>query len=631
MTGPAWAATRKSRVVRAGVVESLALGWRAGRGRLLLMVLLTLVGAVLPVTAAWFMKETIDRLVRPDADPGTVLPTILGFVTAGLLIAVLGRAIQYLRAESNRAIALLAQDRLFAALERFTGIARFEDPSYQDTLRLAQQASGYASGQVLGGLLGTVTALISLVGFLGSLLVISPMLSAVVVLAIAPSLLIQLRLSRTYARMAWEISPAQRREFFYGSLLSTEQAAKEIRLFGTGPLLRDRMRTERGIANLAHRRLDRQELLTHGGLALLSAAITGGGLIWAALQAASGQLSVGSISMLIAAIAGVLSATDDATSSIAQGHQQLLLFDHYLRVTRAEPDLPVRGTGRRLPALKTGIELQNVWFRYAPDHPWALRGVNLIIPRGRAVALVGANGAGKSTLVKLLCRFYDPDRGAITWDGTDIRDIPPSELRERMSVVFQDFMRYDLTAAENIGLGDVTAINDPERLAEAARKAGVHETLATLPNGYRTQLSRVFRAGSEDADPGTGVDLSGGQWQRVALARALLRDRRDLLILDEPSSGLDPAAEYEVSARLREHRAGRTSVLISHRLGTIRDADVIVTLVDGRVAEQGSHDELMRRDGHYAELFRLQGRGYQTVDEPLPVHQRGEDVAWPTS
>ena len=476
-----------------------------------------------------------------------------------------------------------------------------------------------------------MTALISLVGFLGSLLVISPLLSAVVVLAIAPSLLVQLRLARTHARMTWEISPVQRREVFYGSLLSTVEAAKEIRLFGAGPLLRDRMRTERSTANLAHRRLDRQELVTHGGLALLSAAITGGGLIWAALQAASGQLSVGSISMLIAAIAGILSATDVATSSIAQAHQQLLLFDHYLRVTRAEPDLPVRGTGRRLPALKTGIELRNVWFRYAPDHPWALRGVDLVIPRGRTVALVGANGAGKSTLVKLLCRFYDPDRGAITWDGTDIRDIPPSELRERMSVVFQDFMHYDLTAAENIGLGDVTAMNDPDRLEEAARKAGVHETLAALPNGYRTQLSRVFHGGLEEPDPSTGVELSGGQWQRVALARAMLRDRRDLLILDEPSSGLDPAAEYEVSARLREHRAGRTSLLISHRLGTIRDADMIVTLVDGRIAEQGSHDELMRRDGHYAELFRLQGRGYQLVDDSWPVDPRGEGVAWRTS
>ncbi|GIJ28691.1 multidrug ABC transporter permease [Micromonospora qiuiae] len=631
MSTPARVVGWKAWGARSGVAEAISLAWRAGRARLLLEVLVTLTGAALPVAAAWFTKETIDRLVRADVEPRTVLPAVLGLVGSGLLVAVSTRVARYLRAESDRAIGLIAQDRLFASLERFTGLARFEDPSFQDTLRLAQQSSGYASGQLVGGLLSTLTALVTAAGFVGSLLVISPLLTLVVVLAAGPALLAQLRLSRRQARVAWEISPVQRREFFYSTLLSTVEAAKEIRLFGTGPFLRDRMRAERIASNLAHRRLDRQELLTHGGLALMSAAIGGAGLVWAAVQAASGHLSVGSISMLVAAIAGVQNGMAQATSSVANAHQQLLLFDHYLTVTRAAPDLPVRKTGRRLSSLTTGIELRDVWFRYGADHPWVLRGVNLVIPRGRVVALVGANGAGKSTLVKLLCRFYDPERGTITWDGEDIRDLSPEELRHRMSVVFQDFMRYDLTAAENVGMGDITAMGEPRRLEQAARMAGVHETLTALPAGYRTQLSRVFHGGLNGSDESIGVQLSGGQWQRVALARAFLRDRRDLLILDEPSSGLDPAAEYELSARLREHRAGQTSILISHRLGTIRDADVIVTLVDGRVAEEGSHDELMRRGGHYAELFRLQARGYQSVDPAKPAAARREDVGWSTS
>ncbi|MFI6226726.1 ABC transporter ATP-binding protein [Micromonospora echinospora] len=620
-----------SRLTESGVAEALALAWQAGHGRLVLEVLVTLVSAGLPVGAAWFTKETIDRLVRPDAGLRAVLPVVAGLVATGLLAAVSSRVTRYLRAEGDRAVALIAQDRLFSSLERFTGLARFEDPSFQDTLRLGQQSSGYASGQIVGALLSTLTALVTAAGFLGSLLLISPMLALVVVLAAVPALLAQLRLSRRHARMTWEISPVQRREFFYSSLLSSVQAAKEIRLFGTGPFLRERMRAERARSNLAHRQVDRHELLTHGGLALLSAAIGGAGLLWAAAQATAGQISVGSIAMLIAAIAGLQGATVQATSAVAGAHQQLLLFSHYRTVTRAAPDLPVRGTERRLPALSSGIELRDVWFRYGPDHPWVLRGVSLVIPRGQVLALVGANGAGKSTLVKLLCRFYDPDRGAITWDGVDIRDVPPEELRHRMSVVFQDFMRYDLTAAENVAMGDVTAVGDPGRLERAARLAGVHETLAALPAGYRTQLSRIFHGGPAGSDESVGVQLSGGQWQRVALARAFLRDHRDLLVLDEPSSGLDPAAEYELSTRLREHRAGRTSVLISHRLGTIRDADVIVTLVDGRVAERGSHDELISRDGHYAKLFRLQARGYHDV----PATARGEvhekEAEWHTS
>jgi ATP-binding cassette subfamily B protein len=234
---------------------------------------------------------------------------------------------------------------------------------------------------------------------------------------------------------------------------------------------------------------------------------------------------------------------------------------------------------------------------------------------------VGLNGAGKSTLIKLLCRFYDPSRGSIRWDGVDLREVPPAELRRRMGVLFQDYMCYDLTAAENIAMGEIEALHDRPRIEGAARLAGVHDVVRALPRGYDTMLSRIFFHEEEEAADEAGVVLSGGQWQRLALARTLLREGRDLLVLDEPSAGLDARAEHEIHTRLARHRAGRTSLLVSHRLGAVRAADLIVVLRDGEIAERGTHDELMAAGGGYAELFDLQARDYLAGAAITEVHE----------
>ncbi len=295
---------------------------------------------------------------------------------------------------------------------------------------------------------------------------------------------------------------------------------------------------------------------------------------------------------------------------ISGAHRALVNLGPYVDVVTMGADLPQPAQPVELPPLRNGIELVDVWFRYDPEQPWILEGLTTRIVAGEALALVGLNGAGKSTLIKLLCRFYDPDRGAILWDGIDIRDVAVPELRQRLGVLFQDFMEYDLTAAENIGVGDIDALGDEQRVAAAARAAGVAAKIESLPRRYATMLSRVFfREGAKD-DPEMGVSLSGGQWQRVALARTFMREGRDLLILDEPSSGLDAEAEYEIHRRLGEHRDGRTSLLVSHRLSSVRDADRIVVLAQGRIVEEGTHRVLMDLDGQYARLFRLQARGY---------------------
>jgi ATP-binding cassette, subfamily B, bacterial len=401
------------------------------------------------------------------------------------------------------------------------------------------------------------------------------------------------------------------------------QAVKEVRLFGLGAFLRTRMLRELDAVQDANRRMDRRELRAQGLLGLLGALVAGAGLVWAINAARGGKLSVGDVSVFVAAVAGTQSALATIVRDIADGHHSLLMFDHYQAVLGAGPDLPVPATQAAVCRLEQGIELRDVWFRYSDEQPWVLRGVNLTIPRGAAVALVGLNGAGKTTLVKLLCRFYDPLLGSIRWDGVDLRDLSVEQLRRRIGAVFQDFMAYDLTARENIGLGDLAALDDRDRVAAAARRARIDGAIERLPNGYDTLLTRIFFGEADRDDPETGAFLSGGQWQRIALARAFLREDPDLLILDEPSSGLDAEAEHDIHARLRRYRAGRTSVLISHRLSAVRDADLIVALDDGEVVEQGTHQDLLAAGGHYARLFDLQARGYRAEDSALAIQPAG--------
>ena len=327
-------------------------------------------------------------------------------------------------------------------------------------------------------------------------------------------------------------------------------------------------------------------------------------LLIVAGQAGDGDLSAGDVFVIVAAIAGVQTASSGMVTTAGHLLEAVLLLGHYrdfMAAAQAEP-----GGGEPCPPLREAIECRDVWFRYTPEHPWVLEGVSFRIEAGEAVALVGLNGAGKSTLVKLLCRLYDPERGSITWDGADLRTFDVASLRRRIATVFQDFMEYDLSAAENVALGDAERLDDRAAVERAAAGAGVDGVLRELPRGYDTLLSRIFADG-EDA----GVELSGGQWQRIAVARMLMRPDPDVLILDEPSAGLDAEAEHELHQRLLSRREGTTSILISHRLSAVAMAERIVVLSGGRIIESGSHAQLMASGGEYARLFTLQASGYQ--------------------
>ncbi|MFI5753668.1 ABC transporter ATP-binding protein [Streptomyces sp. NPDC051569] len=572
--------------------------------------------ALLPVAAAWLTKLTLDEIVdgngvRAAVTPGAALAVL------GLVKGVVPHASTRVRSRMERQVGLHAQRNLFEAVERIVGLGPFENPAFLDRLRLAKQAGGRSPLQVVDGFIGIAQSVVAMTAFVASLAVMAPELSVFVMGFGIPVVIAEVLLARKRTGMLWSISPTERREFFYDQLLSNVDAAKEIRLYALGRFLRNRMLDDRRRINTAREKMDRHTFRIQAGLGLMAALVAGAGFLWAVQAAGSGILTVGDVTMLVAAIAAVQAGLAQFAMQTATAHEALVMFAHYEAVTKAERDLPLAVGPRKIEPLRGEIELRDVWFRYSDNDPWVLRGVNLRIEAGKSVALVGLNGAGKSTLVKLLCRFYDPTRGKILWDGIDVRDLDVEEFRDRLGAVFQDFMHYDMTAAENVAMGDLSALGNSSRVQEAAGHAGIHKKLMSLPRAYETLLSRIFFLESEKGNEESGVLLSGGEWQRVALARIFLRSDRDFFILDEPTSGLDPEAEYEIHAALSQLRTGRTSLIISHRLGTVRHADQIVVLADGGIVELGSHDDLMEADGDYARLFGTQAAGYVESSENL--------------
>jgi ATP-binding cassette subfamily B protein len=608
----------------------LGLVWAASPVGALSLIALAVTGGMTPTAIAWLQRAVLNDLVPHggriaarlgagaaaahgvDSSHVVTLAVILGGV--GVLSALTQYGRGYVESELRRGMSLIIPDRMFRAINAFPGMSRFESPEFADKIRMVQQLNNGTVTRLVSSGLQCAQSLVTAIGMFGTLEVISPVLAAIVAGTAVPAVAAQVTLSRRRARLEWRKSPALRRHMFYSRLLSDRDAAQEVRLFGLGDFLRNRMLTELRLVNRGQRALDRRTLSVEGSLSLLAAAIGAAGTVWVVRQAAAGHLSVGDVSMFALAVVSVQGAISSVVSRLADVYQGLMMFGHYVDVVSAGPDLPLAPVPRPVPPLRSGIEVRDVWFRYDDAHPWVLRGVSLFIPFGRPVALIGLNGAGKSTLVKLICRLYDPGRGAILWDGVDIRDVSPQDLRSRIGTVFQDYMCYDLTATENVGLGDLGRLRDLPRIRAAAAQAGVHGKLASLPRGYDTLLSRVFFDNQDRENPETGVILSGGEWQRLAVARGFMRADHDLLILDEPSSGMDAVAEHALHTRLCAMREGRTSLLISHRLGSVRDADVIHVLSAGQVIERGTHQELMAAEGEYHRLFTLQASGYQ--EEP---------------
>lgn len=596
---------RRGRQVVGCALAALRLQARAAPVASLATLAITIVLGLLPAVAAWLLKRLLDELAAGHAAGGIAAAAA---AMAGLTVAV-ALFSGFLLVQVRRALTLAVERVLFTHVGRIEELGPFEDPAFHDRLKLAQESAQTAPHEVADFVFLALQTAITVSTLAGVVIALSPLVAVAYLACALTGLVAALARGRAYAAMAATTTEVFRRRDFYRATLTDPRAAKEIRLFGLGDLLLARMLGALDRATRAATAVERRSLLWQVGLALLNAGATAAGAVLVTAGALAGRLQIGDVAMFLAATGAVQHILTQLLAGISTTRAALASFETYLEVLAATPVPPVRPPAQ---PLQHRILLEDVWFRYAEDRPWVLAGVDLEIPAGTSIGLVGVNGAGKSTLVKIVCGMYAPQRGRVLWDGVDIQTLDPASLRRRLAATFQDFMTYDLTAAENIGLGDVTALDDRARIHAAASQAGIADELAALPRGYDTQLSRVLSA--EDFPGGGGTTLSGGQWQRVAIARALMRADADLVILDEPSAGLDPEAEHALSRAIATRFAGRARLLISHRLGSLRIADRIVVLEDGRIVERGTHAELMRTPSRYARLFTLQAESY--LDAP---------------
>jgi ATP-binding cassette subfamily B protein len=480
-------------------------------------------------------------------------------------------------------------------------VEQFEDPEFHDFLQRARRQAG---GRItlVATLLGIGQALLTLAFLMTALVVYNPWLLVLMVVAVIPSFLGEAHHAGRSHNVFYQWT-SQRRELDYLRLMAAStETAKEMKLFGLSGFFIGRYRKLADQLHEANRGIMVSRAVTGTVFTALSTAAYYGAVAFVVVQAVAAAITIGTLTFLIGAFDRARTLVSATLLQVALVYEEsLFLGDLYsfldLRSRQTPPSDP-----RPFPTpVREGFVFEDVGFRYPGAERWAVRNVSFRIAPGERVALVGENGAGKTTIVKLLTRLYDPTEGRVLLDGVDLRDYDPLELRSRMGVIFQDFVRYDMLARENVAVGRIEAAGDHERIVEASRKSLALDVVQRLDGGFDQMLGRRF---------GGGVDLSGGEWQKIALARAYMRDA-DLLLLDEPTAALDARAEYEIFERFSELIGGKMAVLISHRFSTVRMADRILVLGGGRILEQGSHEQLTELGGRYAELFALQAAGYR--------------------
>ncbi len=601
---------------------SARLTWRASPRLVLGILLFLLAQAVAPLLTLVLSRLVLDRVAldlgrAAVVDPLAARLPLVTWIAAAAAAVVLGQLLALAAATCQQ----MAGDRvttyvtaqIIHAANRWQGLARFEDPDFADDLqRVRTQASRGGLAIMVNGA-AAIVHLGTIVGVTLLLARLHPLAPFLLLLASLPALAREWDYIVRVGKHLYDQTPDARRLAYYRDVLLGAEPAQDVRLYGLAPFFGRRYEdlyasTTRAVEGVRGRLMRRVALAQ-----ALSAAAMGLTYVYTVWLVTRGRLGVGDVVLYGGAITVLQVELREVAIASGSLPGELHFLPSLFRVLAAPPDLPRPTVPRPAPRpIAHGIVFERVTFAYPGQPTPVLRDVSLRLVPGECVALVGHNGAGKTTLVKLLLRLYDPTAGRILLDGVDLRDYDLDDLRREMGAVFQDFVRYDLTAAENIGLGSLDALDDVDRLLAAAARADADALIAALPRGLETPLGRAFG----------GRDLSGGEWQKLALARAMVRDAQ-LLVLDEPTAALDVRTEHDLYARFRDLTRGRITLLISHRFSTVRLADRILYLDDGRIQEDGTHEDLLARGGAYARLYRLQASQYQEMDASTPSREGG--------
>ena len=567
--------------------------------------LAVLLRGALPLAALYLMKLIVDEVDEAVNFPDPVASfdriLLLIFIAGG--VAILQASLQAVSRVLQEGLSLTVSDRMYDLLHAKSiavDLDYYENPQYFDTLHRAQREGPFRPTQIVNTLMSLGQSGVSLVAVAGLMLTFHWAVTLVLIAAAVPGIFVRMKFSRIMFDWQREKTPHDRKALYFNWILTGNAHAKEVRLFGIGDEIsrrfgRVRRKLRREKLSISRKRVFADFLVQAFGSVVVFA--TFGAILY---RTVLGAITLGDMVMFYQAFQRGLGYLKGLLGGLADLYENNLFFSYLYEFLDFEPRVKDPADPVPIPRVAArGVRFDRIWFRYPGTEPMVLNDLSFSVEPGEVVALVGENGSGKTTVAKILCRLYDPTHGRVTLEDVSLDKFPIASLRREISAIFQDFAKYELTVEDNIRFGNIDLpATDVSSIEKAAVDSGADRFISRLPSKYQTVLGKLFQG---------GVELSIGQWQMVAIARAFLRDAR-LIVLDEPASSLDPNAEFKIFSRFKNMLGKKSAVLISHRFSTVRMADRILVLKEGRIIEQGAHEELMRRNGYYADLFRYQAK-----------------------